>query len=101
MLIVNSEHVPIFHDLSLLLSNNPFKITRILYTDRSALHIVHSLDAAMPILYNRAYNSYSYPLKTDPQTTTRGLITSDMMLCEYERNGKLHHELVVFTEPNR
>lgn len=101
MLIVNSEQVPIFHDLSLLLSNNPFKITRILYTDHSALHIVHSLHAAMPILYNRAYNSYSYPLNPDPPATTRGLITSDMMLCEYERNGKPHHELVVFTEPNR
>lgn len=100
ILIVNSEQVPMFHDLSLLLTNGDFKIIRLLYSDDSAIHTVHSLHAAMPILYNKAYNSYAYTLPSDPQTATRGLITSDILLCEYERNGELCQEAVVFTAPN-
>lgn len=99
MVIINCEQVPMYQDLSQLLTCGSFSIVHLLYSGGSNLHTVQSLHAAIPVLYSQAYSSYTYELKIDPQTTTRGLITSDIMLCDYEKDGQLFREIVVFTSP--
>lgn len=99
MVIINCEQIPMYHDLAQLLSCGSFNIIHLLYSGGSNLHTVHSLHAAIPVLYSHSYSSCTYELKIDPQTTTRGLVTSDIMLCDYEKNGQIHNEIVVFTSP--
>lgn len=97
MLILNCERVSVFHDISLLLANQPFEITHYMYASQDVTHTVRALHAALPILYSPNYSGFSYLLPSDPDHVVRGLMTSDLIACEYTgADFALHQELIVF-----
>ena len=97
MLILNSESVPLFHDLALMLTKKPFPVEHYMFAGNHPLHTVQCLHAAMPVMYSEPYQSYSYSIVRDPAMTTRGIITSDALFCEYEdTEGQIVHEMTIF-----
>lgn len=98
VLILNSEHVPVYHDLALMMQQKPFSVEHWIYGSNTPMHTVHSLHAAIPLLYNPNFSSYCFQLQNE-LSHTRGLMTSDLMLCEYlDPKGTLRHEAVIFTD---
>lgn len=99
MLILNSESVTLFHDLALMLAKKPFPVEHYMFAGNHPLHTVQCLHAAMPVIYSESYQSYSYSIARDPALTTRGIITSDALFCEYEgADGETVHEMTIFVE---
>lgn len=100
MLIVNSEQVALYHDLALLLARSAFPVEHFMYAGNHPLHTVQCLHAAMQVLYCASYESFSYSIGLDYPMAPRGLITSDLLLCDYEaEDGRPRHEMIVFTKP--
>lgn len=96
MLLLNSERAPIFQDLSLILEQGSFELEHWQYVKNGVMHTVVLLHAAMPLLYSPRYFSrtFSYDESAD---TPRGLMTSDILFCEYEQNdGTAATEMIVF-----
>ncbi len=100
MLLVNSETVALYNELSLLMEQSGVTVEHWLYTRGESIHMVNCLRATMPLLYSPGYKSYTYTFNFDPTTNTRGLMTSDLLLCEYEEpDGRICCELTVFVSP--
>lgn len=102
MIILNCEKNAIFSDLALLLDGGSFRIEHLLYTDDIALHTVNCLRASVPLIYSPCYSVKTYSLATDKHKHPRGLITSDILLYEYESEyGQALCECIVFPELTR
>lgn len=100
ILLLNSEQVPMYSDLIMLMQWSSVSVEHYLYTGTSNMHSVHSLHATLPLLYLSGYHSYSYTLDFDPFLSTRGLITSDILLIDYhDAAGHSGSEMIIFTAP--
>lgn len=83
ILILNCENVAVFHDLALLTSQHQVPIEHCSFFGSSFQHIVRTLHAYMPILYQPGYTGYSWIVPDAPGSAPRGLITTDLIVCEY------------------
>lgn len=95
--ILNCEHVSIFHDLALLMEQQGFTIEHYMFSSPAVLRSVHTLQAIMPVVFNEGYTGWVYRIPKEPSNTTRGLMTSDMMIVERDSDdGRLLSETIVF-----
>lgn len=96
--ILNCEHVSIFNDLALLMSRQSFTIEHYMFSSPSVLRSIHTLQAIMPVVFSTQYSAWAYRMPKEPSNTSRGLITSDMIVVEYQReDGSVGYEAIVFT----
>lgn len=97
LLILNCENVAVFHDLALLVSQHQIPIEHYSFFDSSFQHIVRTLHAYMPILYQPGYTGYSWHIPDAPGNAPRGLITTDLIVCEYlDAQGLPVSDVIVF-----
>lgn len=102
MLLLNSEAAGIFSDLAMLMQDKGFPVEHLMYTRGEHYHSVTCLRAIMPILFLPGYKAYTYTFTYDPSSHTRGALTSDILICEYEApDGSIRSELTIFTSPCR
>lgn len=102
MVLVNSEQIGLYGDLALLMEKNDFSVEHMFYADNRALHTVNALRGTMPVMFMPRYRSYTRRLDFELTLDARGVLTSDMLMCEYARtDGTLATELIVFTALDR
>ncbi len=102
MLLLNSEHMGIFNDLAYLMLDGDFILEHQIFGSQNSLHTVQVLRGTMPILYSPRYVSHVYPVAFEEPPFARGLIVSDLLLCEYETpEGGTCCEIIFFPEPGR
>lgn len=102
MLLLNSELAPIYQDLASLLEQGDFVLEHWLYARSGAMRMVHMLHIAMPLIYSQRYIARTFSYNDQEQVIPRGLITSDMLICEYETEaGQVQNEIIIFNELNR
>lgn len=95
--LLNSESVPLFGALAQLLEQGKARVEHYLYSDQSLLRTVMTIRAALPILHESRYaGSLAFAERKDILNNPRGLLISDVMLCEYERQGAPWYDLVIF-----
>lgn len=100
MLLINSEQVPMYNDLALLLEQGNFEAEHWFYSSGNSMHTVNCLRGTIPVLYSPHYRSYTFPIRFDPSRIARGLITSDILFYEFVKGeGELCCEAMVFTTP--
>lgn len=102
MLLLNSETTEIFGDLANLMQEKGFPVEHLMYTRGEPYHMVSCLRAIMPLLFLSGYRGYTYSFTYDPAAHTRGAMTSDLLICEYEAaDGSIRSEMTLFTSPCR
>lgn len=95
--ILNCEMIPFFGAIARLVRENSAEVKHYLSSDQNLIRTVMTIRAVLPILYEERYNGYTSEYNRDdvPQLP-RGISTTDVMLCEYEREDNPWHDLVIF-----
>lgn len=95
--LLNSETVPLFGALALLAEKGRARIEHFLYSDKSLLRTMMTIRAALPILHQSNYlGSFVFMAREEILNNPRGILMSDVMLCEYQREGQPWYDLVIF-----
>lgn len=102
MVLINIEQVGLYGELALLMENGDFPVIQLVYTDGRPLHIINTLRGTMPVLFSPRYTAYTHPINFEESITARGLITSDVLICEHlMSDGSYATEAIVFTARDR
>lgn len=95
--LLNSESMPLFGALAELVRQGRTKVEHYLYSDQSLLRTVMTIRAALPILHeSNYYGGLAFTPREELLNNPRGVLMSDVMLCEYHREGMPWYDLVIF-----
>lgn len=95
--VINCETMALFSALAVLTRQDRAKVNHYLYSDRSLMRTMLAVRAVLPILHDPNYSGgLTFASREFLLDNPRGILLSDMMLCEYEKDGIPWYDLVIF-----
>lgn len=95
--VVNCETMALFSALAVLTRQNRAKVEHYLYSDRSLMRTMLAVRAVLPILHDPNYfGGLTFASREYLLENPRGILLSDVMVCEYEKDNIPWYDLVVF-----
>lgn len=95
--VVNCETMALFSALAVLTRQGRARIEHYLYSDRSLMRTVLAVRAVLPILHDPNYfGGMTFASREYLLDNPRGILLSDVMLCEYVKDSIPWFDLVVF-----
>ena len=95
--MLNCETMSIFGTLAQLAEKGKATIEHYLYSDQSLLRTVMTIRAVLPILKEDNYQGgMAFVSRETMLNSPRGILMADVLLCEYEMNGRPLYDLVIF-----
>lgn len=98
--VLNCETVMFFGALAQLTRQGKARVDHYMYSDGNVLRTVQVIRAVLPILDDINYNGgIAVSTREAMLNNPRGILLADVMLCEYEVEGRPWYDLVIF-QPN-
>lgn len=95
--IVNCEAMEIFSALAVLTRQKRATVAHYLYSDRSLMRTVQAVRAVLPILHDPSYQcGMTFASREYLLDNPRGIMLSDVLVCQYEKDGVSWSDLVIF-----
>lgn len=95
--VLNCETMALFTALAVLTRQGRAKVEHYLYSDRSLMRTVLAVRAVLPILHDPDYfGGMTFASRDFLLNNPRGILLSDVMLCEYVKDNIPWYDLVVF-----
>lgn len=95
--VVNCETMALFSALAVLTRQKRATVEHYLYSDRSLMRTVLAVRAVMPILHDAGYScGMTFSSREYLLDNPRGIFLSDVLLCQYEKDGVPWFDMVVF-----
>lgn len=95
--VINCETMALFSALAVLTRQKRATVEHYLYSDRSLMRTVLAVRAVMPILHDAGYfGGMTFASREYLLDNPRGIYLSDVLLCQYEKDGVPWLDMVVF-----
>lgn len=95
--VVNCETMALFSSLAVLTRQGRAKVEHYLYSDRSLMRTTLAVRAVLPILHDpNYYGGLTFASREHLLENPRGILLSDVMVCEYTKDNIPWYDLVVF-----